>query len=454
MDLKHFIALNVAAVLCNACYMLFIPFLSIEFKRYDIREATFGYIIAMYSVSSMISSLFLGKFMIVLGRKRVLVLGILCMSACLAMFSSISYLENSTLVCICCFVFRALQGLGSSMIHTPSYAIISISYGEKKQKYLALFEGMQGIGLALGPAIGGVIYSFCGFGSTFYILAGLLFILCPILYVQIPESFNEEEETLLDPSIERSDQEHPVTEIKAEYWTLIKNRVFSLTAIVTALTFLSFSSYHPELPTRLQELGLSSLEISFFFAIGPTAQTLSSVFLVPVVTSSNHNEGNVGYEPKKIIVLALIACGFGQLCLGPSMFLPDRVEVIIVAMILIGTTAVFLLAFSLSVMTNESENKYPTQKSKANDLSSGVFFFACQCGATIGPIYCSYISEIISFRNECTTVGVSIISFALIYYVVCILFQPKVKDVPNLESQILAKSIKPFKAQVKPKNNI
>eukprot|EP00344_Euplotes_crassus_P000817 CAMPEP_0196999676 /NCGR_PEP_ID=MMETSP1380-20130617/4797_1 /TAXON_ID=5936 /ORGANISM="Euplotes crassus, Strain CT5" /LENGTH=223 /DNA_ID=CAMNT_0042416673 /DNA_START=173 /DNA_END=844 /DNA_ORIENTATION=- len=216
----------------------------------------------------MIGSLVIGKLMIIFGRKVILLLGICSMGVCMSVFSSIAYFENSTLVVLMLLVSRSLQGFASSMIQTTCYAIISACYDEDKQKYLGYFEGAQGLGCMIGPAIGAILYSFCGFSGTFYFLGGSLVLMCPLLYFQIPNTINKNdnlEEDMIDDEIKSEDNQ--ILQDKPAYTSLLKRKVFLLSTLCGGLSYASFCYYEPVLSLRLQDVGLSQTEILYFFCI-------------------------------------------------------------------------------------------------------------------------------------------------------------------------------------------
>ena len=67
------------------------------------------------------------------------------------------------------FVLRFLQGASSACIQTSCFSIATNDYPEKKESVVGWLEGMVGIGLILGPLLGGALYARFGFAWTFYI---------------------------------------------------------------------------------------------------------------------------------------------------------------------------------------------------------------------------------------------------------------------------------------------
>ncbi|CAI2368513.1 unnamed protein product [Moneuplotes crassus] len=407
MEVKDFASIMLVSILFNTCYMVVIPFLPLEFSRYGIKPSTFGYIFAIFSVAAMIGSLVIGKLMIIFGRKIILLLGICSMGVCMSVFSSIAYLENSSLVVLMLLASRFLQGFASSMIQTTCYAIISACYDEDKQKYLGYFEGAQGLGCMIGPAIGAILYSICGFNGTFYFL-GISLVL---MYVEVKSEDNK------------------ILQDKPAYTSLLKRKVFLLSTLCGGLSYASFCYYEPVLSLRLQDVGLSQTEILYFFCITPFSYLLSSL-AIPYLTSK--------FTQKMIITTTIFLCGISQFFIGPSHFLPDNLFLMAFGQFAEGATSFFCFILTLPVMIKDAEDRYPTYKTYASDLSSGVFNFSLSLGQALSPIYSTNLTEIIGFQNVCTTAAIILIGYSLIYYIFCVALveEPKYTELGiELESQ-------------------
>ncbi|CAI2369983.1 unnamed protein product [Moneuplotes crassus] len=416
MNNLDYILLLSASLVSNMIFMLVVPFLPLEFSRFNISETTFGIIFSMHPFSSMIGSIISGRIMGLLGRKLTLTIGSLVMGSCMVLFSSASYLENSTVVVGCCILSRAIQGFSSSMIQTPSYAIISICYRENKQKYLGYYETSQGLGCVIGPVFGGILYAFFGFNITFYSLGGILISLSIILHFNLPNSLNETDETLLEVSQPRSDSPlSPHTPpVKVSYAQLFNSRIFSLSAVAVVLTLITYSYYMPVIPLELREIGLSDVEVSLFFLASSAGYLVCSIFFVPYFI--------VKLDQRAFIAFALLFDGIDQLLIDPVFPIPRNLTVMIIGQFIVGVFCMCLMVSLLTVMINESESRFPEQKAYATDFSSGTFNAALQLGQTIGPVFASFISSHYCLSTACKIVCLVTVLFSFIYGYFCIDF--------------------------------
>ncbi|GFS25519.1 MFS-type transporter SLC18B1-like Protein [Elysia marginata] len=61
-----------------------------------------------------------------------------------------------------CFILRIFEGLGLGAYTTASFAIICSEFGEKAASTFAIIEASVGMGLLIGPTIGGGLYQVFG----------------------------------------------------------------------------------------------------------------------------------------------------------------------------------------------------------------------------------------------------------------------------------------------------
>lgn len=97
------------------------------------------------------------------GRKRLLLAGLL-------IFGVSSLLVGITHNFLVLIIFRFLQGLGCAILYTVSGAIISYLFSQEEQgKALGILFGVNGLGLAIGPVVGGIFSGLISWRYAFLI---------------------------------------------------------------------------------------------------------------------------------------------------------------------------------------------------------------------------------------------------------------------------------------------
>lgn len=94
---------------------------------------------------------------------------------------------------------RLIQGIACAILFTNSGAIIShIFPAEKQGRALGVLFGINGLGLALGPFLGGLLVSFMGWRWIFYINIPIILISVLACLSSIPKSESKENKGSLD----------------------------------------------------------------------------------------------------------------------------------------------------------------------------------------------------------------------------------------------------------------
>lgn len=398
------ISLATINVLSNVWYSIIVPFLPIQLEKHGIDTALFGYIFAMYSISWMISSLIVGKILIIFGRKSVLVTGILWMGISMAAFASVAYLTDKTMIIVFTMVWRCIQGISSSMIQTTSYAVISILYTNNQEKYLGIIEASSALGCLVGPVVGSLFYELIGFAGTFYIIGGIFIIIFPILLKVIPSTVDTKEEFNIS---ENSDSVEEIS-VGVTYLKLFWNKNYTMSALAAFWAYFNYWYLEPVLALRLMEFDLSPTVIGLFFWI-PALSYMVSCFWVSWFTSR--------FDPKLVIAAGMGLWGLSQFLVGPSEILPNSLVIMVAGQFIFAFLSIMFLIPSLPVMINEGNSQFPNQSAKVTDMSSGAFNFILMLGTTTSVIYSSYMTKEFGFRNCADSVGVLTLSYSIIYLI-------------------------------------
>jgi MFS family permease len=95
--------------------------------------------------------------------------------------------------------FRLLQGLAVAILYTVPVAIIANSFPEKiRGRATGILIGINGLGLAAGPLLGGMILSFLSWRWIFFVNAPLIILSLIICFVTLLESKTDELNAKID----------------------------------------------------------------------------------------------------------------------------------------------------------------------------------------------------------------------------------------------------------------
>ena len=117
-------------------------------------------------------------------------------------FGATDLSPSKELFTILVFFFRFMQGASSCSIQTTSYAVISMTFPEEQEKYIAVMQTAIGTGLILGPVIGTFLYAIFGFSNTFFLIGVCFLLLTFALSFLVPSSIDKKDEQV-EPLTER-----------------------------------------------------------------------------------------------------------------------------------------------------------------------------------------------------------------------------------------------------------
>merc|ERR1712088_578934 len=106
-------------------------------------------------------------------------------------FGLVDKLENGKVFLAFSFVLRIIAAAGNGAFLTGSFSLIAKEFPENVATMFAILETFFGLGMILGPFIGGVLYEIGGFILPFVILGGDLIAATLFVVVVLPRSRQE-----------------------------------------------------------------------------------------------------------------------------------------------------------------------------------------------------------------------------------------------------------------------
>ncbi|MGB6977209.1 MAG: MFS transporter, partial [Gammaproteobacteria bacterium] len=96
-------------------------------------------------------------------------------------------------------LFRLIQGASCAILYTATGAIVASAFPEQERgKAMGILFGVNGIGLAIGPVLGGVIISALNWRWVFLVNIPIIMISLFICFISVNESKNREHGTEID----------------------------------------------------------------------------------------------------------------------------------------------------------------------------------------------------------------------------------------------------------------
>ncbi|KAJ8291161.1 hypothetical protein GJAV_G00022100 [Gymnothorax javanicus] len=161
------------------CYSILGPFFPYEAKKKGASQTIIGLIFGCYAVCNLLGSLILGKYIVQIGAKFLLVSGLFVSSGCTILFGLLDKVPGTNTFIALCFIIRSVDAVGFAAAMTSSFAITAKVFPNNIATVLGTLEIFTGLGLILGPPFGGLLYKSFGYELPFIILGCLLFLMVP-----------------------------------------------------------------------------------------------------------------------------------------------------------------------------------------------------------------------------------------------------------------------------------
>uniref|UniRef100_A0A672N1L9 MFS-type transporter SLC18B1-like n=1 Tax=Sinocyclocheilus grahami TaxID=75366 RepID=A0A672N1L9_SINGR len=162
------------------CYSILGPFFPNEAKKKGVSQAMIGLIFGIYALCTLVGSLLLGKYIVQIGAKFMIVAGLFVSSGCTVLFGFLDQVSDGTVFVVLCFITRCINAIGFSAAVTSSFAVSAKVFPENIATVLGFMEIFTGLGLILGPPLGGWLYQSFGYEIPFVFTGCLLFATVPL----------------------------------------------------------------------------------------------------------------------------------------------------------------------------------------------------------------------------------------------------------------------------------
>ncbi|KAH9634184.1 hypothetical protein HF086_001386 [Spodoptera exigua] len=226
------------------------PFFPREAAAKGLSETMCGIVFSFYAVVMFLTSPLFGKFLPTVGAKFLFTGGMFVAGACNVLFGTLALIEDTQMFTILCFVVRGMEALGASAYSTASYVFVVNTFPDSIGSVLGILETFIGLGMSVGPAIGGLLYTIGGFGLPFYTLGVIMVLTVPINFFLLTDC-----------------EEYVSGSKTASIMALFKIPSIIITGLVIVIVSNTWAFLDPTLEPHLRQFGLSTEQIGLIFLL-------------------------------------------------------------------------------------------------------------------------------------------------------------------------------------------
>ncbi|XP_015266809.1 PREDICTED: MFS-type transporter SLC18B1 isoform X1 [Gekko japonicus] len=128
----------------------------------------------------------MGKYLVQIGAKFMLVSGMFASGCVTILFGLLDRAPDGPVFIGLCFLVRGMDAVGFSAAMTASFSILAKAFPNNIATVLGSLEIFTGLGLVLGPPIGGFLYQTFGYEVPFIALGCVVLIMVPLNIYILP----------------------------------------------------------------------------------------------------------------------------------------------------------------------------------------------------------------------------------------------------------------------------
>lgn len=375
---KDFIIITLTSFLVFLTFYLLMTTLTLyAIEQFKSSQTEAGFAASIFVIGSLILRLFAGKYIDVIGRKKLLYFSlILFLASCLLYFLVDSYV----LLLIIRFVHGAAFGIVTTVMAT---AVIGIIPPTRRGEGTGYYSLSTPLATAIGPFLGILITQHANFNMIFIVCTAFSIIsIIVMLFANIAES--------------------PLTAEQKQHAKGFKIQdFFEKTAVpIAAIIFILGIAY----ASILTYISPYSIEIKLTGA----ASIFFIVYAVFLLASRPFTGKLLDQKGANIVIYpALILFASGLICLSQSY----TGAMLLIASALIALGFGNMISCSQAVVVNKS----PRHRM---GLATSTFYIAMDAGIGVGPIIIGIILPLVGFRGMYMTMAVLVLVTIAIYYFV------------------------------------
>ncbi len=314
------------------------PFFPQEAEKKGSTATEYGLVFGIFELVVFIVSPIYGHYLKQIGAKHLFHMGIFTTGVSAIIFGTLDHIPGHVPFITAAFLVRIVEALGNAAFLTASFSIIATEFPNNVGTTFALLETCFGLGLIVGPMIGGFLYSVGGYYLPFVILGSALFAVALMTLCVLPKGTT---------TIEEHDQNHGILKV----FKIPGVFVCSL-GIVGASASIGFIS--ATLEPHIRDFDLSPFLVGVIFVINGGVYAGSAPIWGCLV------DRGVSQKVISLMGSAFIILGF--LIVGPVNWIPltTSINYVVIGLILhgLGIGALLVSSFSDALGTGLFNNIY------------------------------------------------------------------------------------------------
>uniref|UniRef100_U5EXX6 Putative mfs-type transporter n=1 Tax=Corethrella appendiculata TaxID=1370023 RepID=U5EXX6_9DIPT len=383
---------------CNAiCVSLQAPFFPKEAEKKGATATEYGLVFGIFELVVFLISPIYGQYLNRIGPKVLFNSGIFTTGTAAILFGLLDKVPGHTAFISAAFIIRIVEALGNAAFLTASFAIIAKEFPNNVATTFASLETFFGLGLIVGPMVGGALYSIGGYYLPFVVLGSALFITAILTLCVLPKHESE-----------RPPANHKNTSMTK----VLKIPGVGVCSLAISATSASIGFLSATLEPHLRQFNLNAVLLGVVFVINGGVYAMTAPLWGMMVDKF--------LNPKIAAFTGCVFVAIGFCIVGPASFIPlDTTFTLVVSgLVLHGLGIAAILVSTFTDALNTAIKKGLSDNIETYGLISGLWTSTFAFGAFVGPSVSGFLYDMIGFRGS----TIFIIALHLLVGLIIILF--------------------------------
>ena len=353
------------------------PFFPKEAEKKNVSPVEYGFVFGIYDGSVLFTSLLIASTISYIGSKVCFIAGNFVAGVCCILFGMLEYASMDTFFAFA-FVLRIVEGFGQSAGLVGTMTIFTTEFSDNVPLMGSIQETCYGMGLFIGPLIGGLLYDLDGFYLPFVAVGSLILSSTILSCIFVPQSKAN------------SKQVKPFVAFKClavpEVWTGV---------LSTGLGCFCYGFLQTNFEPHVRPFNLTGTWIGLIFFLWFSMYCIFNFIWAKIA--------KMGLHPRLIMIIGglLMALSFGFMGPLPNITISKpHIWYILVGVVLngAGQGAVYLPGLlDIIEVLKQKGYEHPDETSA---ISSGLWQFAFSLGGSTGPAVGGALYQYFGFRNS------------------------------------------------------
>jgi len=391
----------VSTFLGGVANSIFSPFYTKEATDKGLSVGQSGVVFFASYITQIVFMPIFGKFISQIGSRRMFVFGLFLAGLCNLGFGCLRFADQPQLFFGLSLAILALSSIGYSAIFSSVYTLATGAVSRRyRASMLSVIETSFGVGMMIGPSVGGVLYDVGGFNLPFYITGTLLVISsCVTLAVQKTQRTSE----TTNPTI--------VLDQTTKYKQLFRDPAIAACFAIVIVSEMSVAWVLPTFERFLSaNFSLNSTITGIIFSLEGITYAIFTPFIGWLLDRG---------VPKYCGLMFGASAAVVGLCLmgpvpGLSHIVPKSPYTSAVGLSIVGTGIAATFITTLTCMLS-SGSKIASDSEQTQSMITSLWMIGEIFGTSFGTLFGGMSYDAIGFENGLLVVaGIQVLAFALV----------------------------------------